>query len=152
MFATDRLPQVYPAAQAFADKASGLLAISISKAHASYVLWFRPEVVQTVKWGGDPQKAVQEEAGSIGFIPGSSFEIWKETVRERSLPWDTSEIEAVKELRNAIVGIVLRRAEELAALSRGAAAAPTRNSRPSPIRSRTTCARRSGTSSAIPSC
>jgi light-regulated signal transduction histidine kinase (bacteriophytochrome) len=38
-------------------------------------------------------------------------------VREQSAPWDRSEIEAVKELRNAIVGIVLHRAEELAALS-----------------------------------
>jgi light-regulated signal transduction histidine kinase (bacteriophytochrome) len=46
-----------------------------------------------------------------------SFEIWKETVREHSLPWDTSEIEAVRNCANAIVGIVLRRAEEMAALS-----------------------------------
>ena len=45
------------------------LAISISKVHASYVLWFRPEVVQTVKWGGDPQKRSQEEAGSIRLHP-----------------------------------------------------------------------------------
>jgi len=117
VFATDRLPQVYPPARAFADRASGLVSISISKAHASYVLWFRPEVVQTVRWGGNPQKAVEEEAGGNRLHPRRSFEIWKETVREHSLPWDRSEIEAVKELRNAIVGIVLRRAEELAAVS-----------------------------------
>ena len=77
------------------------------------MLWFRPEVVQTVKWGGNPQKPVREEAGSLRLHPRRSFEIWKETVRDRSLPWDRSEVEAVKELRNAIVGIVLRRAEEL---------------------------------------
>jgi len=117
VFATDRLPDLYPPARNYADRASGLLAISISKAHASYVLWFRPEVVQTVKWGGNPQKPVHEEAGSLRLHPRRSFEIWKETVRGRSLPWSRSEIEAVKELRNAIVGIVLRRAEELAALS-----------------------------------
>jgi two-component system, chemotaxis family, sensor kinase Cph1 len=117
VFATDSLPQVYPAAKAYTDRASGLLAISISKAQSSYVLWFRPEVVQTVKWGGNPQKPVQEEAGSLRLHPRRSFEIWKETVRERSLPWDPSEIEAVRELRHAIVGIVLRRAEELAAVS-----------------------------------
>src|SRR3712207_123762 len=108
---------VYPPARPFADRASGLLAISISKAHSSYVLWFRPEVVQTVKWGGNPQKPVQEEAGTLRLHPRRSFEIWKETVQERSLPWDRSEVEAVRELRNAIVGIVLRRAEELAAIS-----------------------------------
>ncbi len=117
VFSTDRLGELYPAAKAYADRASGLLSISISKAQSSYVLWFRPEVVQTVKWGGNPQKPVQEEAGSLRLHPRRSFEIWKETVREQSLAWDQSEIEAVKELRNAIVGIVLRRAEELAALS-----------------------------------
>jgi light-regulated signal transduction histidine kinase (bacteriophytochrome) len=117
VFATDHLSAVYPPARAYADRASGLMSISISKVRASYVLWFRPEVVQTVKWGGNPQKAVQEEAGSLRLHPRRSFEIWKETVQERSIAWDRSEIEAVRELRNAIVGIVLRRAEELASIS-----------------------------------
>jgi light-regulated signal transduction histidine kinase (bacteriophytochrome) len=117
VFATDALAQHFPAAEAYADKASGLLAISISKRHASYVLWFRPEVLQTVKWGGDPSKPVREVAGAQRLHPRRSFEIWKETVRGRALAWDASEIEAVKELRTALVGIVLRRAEELAELS-----------------------------------
>jgi chemotaxis family two-component system sensor kinase Cph1 len=117
VFATDNLVAHFPDAKAYVDKASGLLSISISKMHASYILWFRPEVVQTVKWGGNPQKPVREEAGALRLHPRRSFETWKETVRERSLPWDQSEIEAVRELRNAIVGIVLRRAEELAALA-----------------------------------
>jgi light-regulated signal transduction histidine kinase (bacteriophytochrome) len=117
VFATDSLAEHLPQAAAYADKASGLLSISISKRHAGYVLWFRPEVVQTVKWGGDPTKPVREVAGVQKLHPRLSFEIWKETVRGRSLPWDASEIEAVKELRNAVVGIVLRRAEELAELT-----------------------------------
>ncbi len=117
VFATDNLSALLPEAKAYADRTSGLLAISISKMHASYILWFRPEVVQTVKWGGDPHKRVEAEAGTMRLHPRRSFEIWKETVRERSLPWGQGEIEAVKELRNAIVGIVLRRAEELASLT-----------------------------------
>jgi two-component system, chemotaxis family, sensor kinase Cph1 len=118
MFATDNLAAVYPPAQSFADRASGLLAISISKMHASYVLWFRPEVVQTVKWGGDPHKTAEQSAhGPVRLHPRKSFETWKETVRGYALPWQDVEIETVKELRNAVVGIVLRRAEELASLS-----------------------------------
>ncbi len=117
VFATEALSQHFPQASAYADVASGLLSISISKRHASYVLWFRPEVVQTVNWGGDPTKPVQEVGGVQKLHPRLSFEIWKETVRGRALPWDPSEIEAVKELRNAVVGIVLRRAEELAELT-----------------------------------
>ncbi|MCG7393759.1 ATP-binding protein [Microvirga sp. ACRRW] len=117
VFATDRLAELFPQAARYADKAGGLLSISISKMRSSYILWFRPEIVETVKWGGNPEKPVREEAGTLRLHPRRSFEIWKETVRGRSAAWDRSEVEAVKELRNAIVGIVLRRAEELAALT-----------------------------------
>ncbi len=119
VFATNALGQVFPEAEAYADQASGLLAISISKINPGYVLWFRPEVVRTVKWSGDPQKPVQEGAPGepTRLHPRKSFEIWKETVRGCSLPWLQSEIDIVKELRNAVVGIVLRRAEELASLT-----------------------------------
>lgn len=117
VFATDNLAAHFAPAKAYTDKASGLLSISISKMYSSYILWFRPEQVQTVKWGGNPEKPVKEETGTLRLHPRASFDIWKETVRERSIAWDQSEVEAVKELRNAIVGIVLRRAEELAALA-----------------------------------
>lgn len=117
VFATDNLSTHFAPAKAYTDKASGLLSISISKMYPSYILWFRPEQIETVKWSGNPQKPVKEEAGTLRLHPRASFDIWKETVRERSVAWDQSEVEAVKELRNAVVGIVLRRAEELAALA-----------------------------------
>ena len=118
VFETDCLPALIPEGETFLANASGVLAISISKLYHSYVLWFRPEVVQTVKWGGDPRKPVEVEGnGSLRLHPRKSFELWKETVRGRSLPWRLSEVESVTELRNAIIGVVLRKAEELAALS-----------------------------------
>lgn len=102
----------------FRERASGLLAISISKLHKSYVLWFRPEVVQTVKWSGDPHKPVESgDAESGRLSPRKSFEIWKQIVHGRSSPWELAEQEAALELRNAIIGVVLRKAEELAELS-----------------------------------
>ncbi|WP_210492606.1 ATP-binding protein [Microvirga antarctica] len=118
VFATDSLAAVYPAALSFADKASGLLSISISKIHASYVMWFRPEVVETVQWAGDPrQKDSPDGNGATRLNPRHSFEAWKEIVRGHCVAWNAAEIEAVTELRHTLVGIVLRRAEELAALS-----------------------------------
>jgi light-regulated signal transduction histidine kinase (bacteriophytochrome) len=113
----DSLSQVLPEAEAFKDAASGLLAIEISKLHRSYILWFRPEVIQTVAWGGDPRKAVEPEDGRVRLHPRKSFEAWKETVRLRSIPWRQAEEEAAQDLRNAVVGIVLRKAEELAELN-----------------------------------
>ena len=119
VFATEALAEMFPRSEAFADRASGLLAVSVSKKYASYILWFRPEVVRTVKWGGNPVKAAQPdpEGGPDRLHPRKSFEIWKETVKGRSLPWSGPEVDAAKDLRNSVLGIVLRRAEELAAMS-----------------------------------
>ena len=116
-FVTESLASVMPDAEGLKNAASGVLAIAVSKLHASYVLWFRPEVVQTVKWGGDPRKPVEPTPGGERLHPRKSFETWKETVRLRSLPWRSSEIETARDLRNAIVGIVLRKAEEMADLA-----------------------------------
>ena len=104
--------------EAFREVSSGVLAISISKLYPSYVLWFRPEVVQTGKWSGDPRKPLEQDGNSSQRLsPRKSFETWKETVQGRSLPWLPEELEAAAELRSAILGIVLRKAEELAELS-----------------------------------
>jgi chemotaxis family two-component system sensor kinase Cph1 len=117
IFYTDSLPQVYPDAEKFKNVASGLLAIPIS--HRNYVLWFRPEVIQTVNWGGDPHNAfeVTQSDGNVRLCPRKSFELWKETVRLTSLPWRYVEIKAALELKKAIVNIVLRQADELAQLA-----------------------------------
>jgi two-component system, chemotaxis family, sensor kinase Cph1 len=117
VFYTDSLPQLYSDAEKFKEVASGLLAIPISK--RNYVLWFRPEVIQTVNWGGNPNKAYEtsNEAGNLRLSPRKSFELWKETVRLKSLPWKIVEIKAALELRKAIVNIVLRQADELALLA-----------------------------------
>jgi two-component system, chemotaxis family, sensor kinase Cph1 len=115
VFTTDALGDILPEALGCAAEASGALAMSISKKYARYIIWFRPELVETVSWAGNPQKPVLQESGALN--PRRSFEIWKETVQGRSEPWSPVEVEAVRELRNAVVGIVLRRAEELAAVS-----------------------------------
>ena len=59
---TDRLGEVYPPAKEYADVASGLLAVSVSREPRDFVLWFRPQVVETVTWGGDPRKPVEPGA------------------------------------------------------------------------------------------
>lgn len=111
---TASLSQQYGEAEDFAAQASGLLAVRISELYPSWLLWFRPEVVRTVQWGGDPHKVVHE-SGRIH--PRKSFDAWREQVRLHARPWTPAELSAARDLRGAIVGIVLRKAEELAELS-----------------------------------
>lgn len=118
IFSTDSLPRIYAKAHTFKAVASGLLALAITRTQKNYILWFREEVLQSVNWAGDPHKPVKVEAdGSLTISPRKSFELWKETVRGKSLPWQQYEIDGVMELRNAIVKIVLYRAAQLAELN-----------------------------------
>lgn len=118
LFVTDSLPQQYPPAMEFKEVGSGLLALSITKISNNYILWFRPEILQQVSWAGNPQKPTRIETdGSLTIFPRQSFNSWKETVRTTSLLWDQYEIDGAMELRSAIVGIVLRKADELATIN-----------------------------------
>ncbi|MFN6562249.1 MAG: ATP-binding protein [Nostoc sp. ChiSLP01] len=118
IFYTDSLSKIYPEAEKFRDVASGLMVLSFSKVQKNYVLWFRPEVVQTVNWGGNPHKPVEVSGNdNLRLSPRKSFELWKETVRCKSLSWKGCEVNAALELRSAIIGVVLRKADELAQLN-----------------------------------
>lgn len=132
VFASDSLARILPQASGYADRASGVLAIRISKLHRHFILWFRPEMVETIEWAGNPGRkgariahpddassAAGAAAGDAGaeLSPRRSFATWRETVRGRSLRWRASEIHLAGEFRNAALGIALRRAEEMAALA-----------------------------------
>jgi PAS domain S-box-containing protein len=115
VFTTDSLPLLAADpvdGSRFKDVASGMLAISLSP--DSHVLCFRPEVIQTVNWGGDPEHAYQEVVaadGNVRLSPRKSFQLWQERVRLHSLPWQAVDIAAAVELRKSIVNIILRQAE-----------------------------------------
>ena len=121
VYHTDHLKQVYPAGAELVRNASGLLALPISRIHKHYLLWFRPEVVQTIEWAGNPHGKGTAPGASPGaptqLTPRLSFEAWRETIHGRSLPWHVAEIELTIEFRTALLGIALERAEQMAELA-----------------------------------
>lgn len=118
LFQTDSLPKLYPAAAAFKDTASGLLVLRISQVRRYTILWFRAEVLQTVDWAGDPTTSLAiAEDGQVTLCPRKSFARWQEIVQFTSLPWKDCELAAALDLRSAIVGIVLKKADELARIN-----------------------------------
>ena len=106
LFVTHMLPLLYPAAEEWRSRASGLLAVRILREHGCYALWFRPEVIRTVIWAGDPSKSVSVEQGQTKLGPRKSFEAWKETVLWQSEVWTPAEIDSATELRNTLSGAV----------------------------------------------
>ena len=114
IFHTDCLQALWPPAQGFPDTASGLLALSVSRTPRDYVLWFRPELVQTVSWAGNPDKTADIGADRVNLTPRNSFAEWRETVRLHSSPWLPVEFEAAHRLRLSLLEVVLRRIDQTA--------------------------------------
>lgn len=115
---TNSLVREWPGAETMKETASGVLAVSLAGDWRDYVLWFRPEVLQTVNWAGDPRKPVDFDSETQRLMPRGSFALWKETVRDSAEPWTPPELEAAAAFRHAIRNIVLSRAVEIAQLNR----------------------------------
>jgi light-regulated signal transduction histidine kinase (bacteriophytochrome) len=114
IYETRYLGSVLPWASGVADIASGMLAIRVSDIRQRYLLWFRPELVQTVQWAGEPAKIHGPEDR---LNPRKSFESWQETFRGQARRWTSAEVSSAREFRAAITTVSLRRAEEEAELS-----------------------------------
>lgn len=115
VFSTDRLSSMYADASAFQDTAAGVCAVRLIPHRLAYVMWFRPEIEQTVHWAGNPDKPMEstEVDGEIRLSPRGSFALWKQSVRGRSDPWTNVEIQGAADLRRAIVEVILQQAEAL---------------------------------------
>lgn len=105
---TDYLAQLYPPAAEFSALVSGLLAVSISRLPGDYVLFFLPEVVRTVTWGGNPEKPVELEPTGKRLTPRASFAAWQTELQHHSRHWDPVEIEAASSLRTAIIEVIMQ--------------------------------------------
>lgn len=105
---TDKLSAVYAPAQAYVDTAAGLLALSISEFTNDWLLWFKPEKLQTVDWSGNPEKPVTVEEGGVNLSPRKSFEKWTQVVHGKSLPWQSAELNAALKLREHIKNIIIQ--------------------------------------------
>ena len=118
VFVTDTLARDYPAGAEFAGVASGVLAVRISRLRRNLIIWFRPETIQTVNWAGNPNdKPLVPGPQGSRLTPRTSFELYVESVRERSLPWSAMEIDAALRLRLLVMELVISRAERLAELN-----------------------------------
>ena len=95
------------------DVASGVLGVSVTTEGVGHVLWFRPEVVRTVDWGGDPKNKViaVEEDDTIRLSPRKSFDLWKETVRGTSTAWSALDRDVAADLARHIAGLLVQHSQ-----------------------------------------
>ncbi|HTG37777.1 HWE histidine kinase domain-containing protein [Sphingomonas sp.] len=112
IFATDHLSALLPQADAWADRAAGMLALPISRSPRDYVLLFREERIRSVNWGGDPHKPASWGPNGARLSPRKSFEAWREEVRGRAEPFTDAELRVAEMLRVSLIEVVLRLSDD----------------------------------------
>lgn len=118
VFQTSRLPDVLPEAILFKSIASGALVCRLSKDLKEYMVWIRPEVITTVTWAGDPNKAKEYDQNNILHIsPRTSFKAWSEKVNNTSIEWTQQDIKVVQQLKDEVNYTISRKATELRVLN-----------------------------------
>ncbi|KFF02987.1 ATP-binding protein [Flavobacterium reichenbachii] len=82
--------------------------------NGNHIIWYRPETILEINWGGDPEKSIIKD--STGLHPRNSFEIWKQIVKNQSSVWKEYEINAAAQyahsLHNHFMMIMLTEEEE----------------------------------------
>ena len=114
VFATHRLSQDLPEAADYAGEAAGVLAVPLSQLPRDYLVFFRREQVQTLNWGGDPNKFYPSGPNGDRLSPRKSFEIWKEVVHLQATPWTATERQTADSARVQLLEIMMRHSEALA--------------------------------------
>lgn len=118
IYFTHRLSEIYSPASKYKSIASGILACTISKELGEMIIWFKPELISTVKWAGNPDKPTTlAENGLLSLSPRKSFEAWSEVVNNTSEKWLSEEIASVLRVREIIITDVNKKANEIRLLN-----------------------------------
>jgi light-regulated signal transduction histidine kinase (bacteriophytochrome) len=101
--ATSCLSSELPAARRYADRAAGVLSVLLPDTAPACLVWFRPERVRTVSWGGNPEAPKPPDGPGARLGPRRSFELWKQTVQWTCEPWSEADLASAAALRRAAI-------------------------------------------------
>jgi len=97
-----------PEFEALSPVASGMVAAPLSSAGGEYLVWFRPERVRTVTWGGDPAKVVVAGATPFDLSPRRSFAQWHQLVERTSEAWSEADLAAAQLIGDTVKDVILQ--------------------------------------------
>lgn len=108
VLATASLGLEFPEFAGIIKVASGIAATAISNNPGEYLIWFRPERIRTVTWGGDPLKPFVIGDDPSDLSPRRSFAQWHQLVEGTSEPWTPADIAAGRLIGQSVADIVLQ--------------------------------------------
>ncbi len=112
LIASDHLREDFPELAGACDGYAGMAAIRFSPEPNSYVMWFRREEIDAVRWAGRPDKVSVQGPNGPRLTPRGSFAEWKQVVHGRSAPWEEAERETLEEFRRSLREIAALKMQE----------------------------------------
>ncbi|TDH58714.1 PAS domain-containing sensor histidine kinase [Dankookia rubra] len=97
-----------PRFAALTPGAAGLLATPVSEEPGEWLIWFRPEQVQTVIWGGDPFKPVIVGNDPTQLSPRRSFAKWHQVVEGTAEHWTPTDLATARLIGDTVTDVVLQ--------------------------------------------
>ncbi|WP_308993867.1 ATP-binding protein [Mariniflexile litorale] len=111
MFITNKLRVHFPELD-YGEEIAGIIYHSLGNGNS--IIWYRPETISEINWGGDPEKAIIKD--SKGLHPRNSFNLWKQIVKNQSSVWLQPELNSAAHyahwLYNQIILMMLREEQE----------------------------------------
>lgn len=116
IYYTNQFSNDFSGASAFKKQASGIMCVFISESRNDALLWFRPEVQETVYWAGKPQDK-ETKNKEVRLSPRKSFEKWKQVKDGIAMPWREHEIAVVQEFQKNVMNFVAQKYDEVKSLN-----------------------------------
>ena len=88
--------------------ASGVLSTAVSSSPGEHLVWFRPERVRTLTWGGDPLKPVIIGDNPAELSPRRSFAQWHQLVENTSEPWTPADLSVAHLIGDTVSDVVVQ--------------------------------------------
>lgn len=108
VFVSDHLAAVHSPCAQTADRAAGMLSIPISRVPRDYIMLFRRQRLDEIRWGGNPAKVVEQGEDGPRISPRKSFAAFAELVRGRAPPFSEREQRIGEAIRQALIEVILR--------------------------------------------
>ena len=118
MIHSHRLSMEEPEFEDIADIASGIMVLR--PADEQMVMFFRPETIHNIDWGGNPHlKSLEVDAEGVARLsPRGSFALWRQTVRQTSEAWGEAELEAGQQLGAQLMQVLYNRHRTVAQVAK----------------------------------
>ncbi|MFZ5690062.1 MAG: GAF domain-containing protein [Pseudomonadota bacterium] len=108
VFATAALGFDEPDFAPLVSVAAGLVATPVSSTPGEYLIWFRPERIRLITWGGDPLKPVLVGDDPSQLSPRRSFAQWHQLVEGKCEPWSAADLTAARLIGETVADVVLQ--------------------------------------------